>query len=668
MPANVAKRKGKDFAAWYIYGFFLWIIAMLHAISLPEQNIYNSNINSNDTTNNLEFKVLSHGNLENNIDLNSPVEVLEWDILSKNDGNIYFNILFRNLHQGIISAIKLELQGFNSFNEVVKVEGKDTFTCYIQDLDGQLGCEFNNRNPVLLPEKDIRKLNISIKEIAFNNGNFIYKNKKNEIEREIECITENEELMILKKHTKTGVCYAKEENNLWICVCGRPNYENVKKCVCCNLDKEYVFTELSREKILEEIEEQKKIEAEEEQKRIIKEQEFVEEQRKARKKSIIYISTFTVVVAIVVLCSTFYNRLKTTPLTQFVKEQNIKKIDMSIKLGNKINEIDDNGDIPLNVAIKTKNIGIVKKIILNGADVNKEDGNGYTPFSIANKLKEKDIEKILIDNGANGFIEEDIKLIISDGIYRQDNEDYFKSIVSNKCEVASKVRNYYEKGKNANKKQYYFSVNGSLYMYEGEIKDNSLNGKGILYSRSYGEHGEFAKQYEGEFKNGIFNGKGKVYWSLNYTNGKDIVAIEADFVEGNIYGDYKRFDSSGNEYDTGVAYNGEVTSYNAKENVKEISVSNQEETTQANAYKSNSLRREEVQNIVNGLGEFCEIYGEGPITSEGFNVDESLYGHYCYYIGTGGNGLAYVIDGDTGQVYESLGKGKDFRRRLRLYK
>ncbi|GAA0116366.1 ankyrin repeat domain-containing protein [Clostridium senegalense] len=558
LPANVAKRKGKDFAAWYIYGFFLWIIAMLHAISLPEQNVYKSNINTNKTTNNVEFKVLSHGSLENNIDLNSPVEVLEWDILSKNDGNIYFNILFRNLYQGVISAIKLELQGFNSFNEVVKVEGKDTFICYIQDLDGQLGCEFNNRNPVPLPEKDIRKLNISIKEVVFGDGDFIYKNKKNEIKKEIEYITENEELMTLKKHTKTGICYANQESNLWICVCGRPNYENIKSCVRCNLDKEYVFTELSREKILEEIEEQKKIEAEEEKNKILKEQEFVEKQKKVRKRKVIYISVFISVIVIVALCSTFLNRLKTTPLTKLVKEQNIKKIDISIKLGNEINEIDENGDTPLNVAIKEGKVEIVQKLIEHGVELNKEDENGETPFDVANRLRDKEIIDLILEHGGNGFKNIKAELNIDNSIIRA---GFFSTVNGevNKISAISKV--YYKNGKETEETEYFFTIKENNYMYKGKIKNGFFDGFGALYLQGYGYGREdFGKLYDGGFKEGKFNGYGRFFWDLKSSKGVETVCLVADLINGNINGNYFRYYSDGNENDKGTCYNGIVTS------------------------------------------------------------------------------------------------------------
>ncbi len=38
LPASIAKRKGKSFGVWYLYGFLIWIIAIIHAISLPERH------------------------------------------------------------------------------------------------------------------------------------------------------------------------------------------------------------------------------------------------------------------------------------------------------------------------------------------------------------------------------------------------------------------------------------------------------------------------------------------------------------------------------------------------------------------------------------------------------------------------------------------------------
>ena len=36
IPAGIAKSKGRSFGLWYIYGIFLWIVALIHSIVLKE--------------------------------------------------------------------------------------------------------------------------------------------------------------------------------------------------------------------------------------------------------------------------------------------------------------------------------------------------------------------------------------------------------------------------------------------------------------------------------------------------------------------------------------------------------------------------------------------------------------------------------------------------------
>ena len=664
LPANVAKRKGKDFTTWYVYGLFLWIIAMLHAISLPEKNIYDK---GNDIEN-LDYKVINKGSLESTIDLNSPVEILKWNIVSINNNEYYFNISFRNLNQGIISAVKLEIQGFNSFNEIVKVDGEDAFECYIQDLDVQLGCEFENIVPILLPKNDIRNLDITIKEISFNSGKFIYKNRPNKIDLEVEYITEDDELNTLKTYAHKAMCYAEEKNNLWICVCGRPNYESSKKCVRCGLEKDYVFSSLSKERILNETDKRKKIEAEEEKDRLLKQQQLEEKTRKTRKIKIIFASIISIVFICIVVEASNINNYKKTALTYFVKQENMKKIEKAIKLGANVNVVDGNGQIPLNVAIEQKNIEIVKKLIKHGADVNKKDKNGKSPFEIATDLKETKISDILIKNGADGFKEEKIKLTISDGIDRDYYKECFNVSSNNKINIDSVARTYYEKQKKA-KIQYYFSINKKLYMYEGEIENNTLNGKGILYNKFAESSGRFAKYYDGSFKDGGFSGTGAIYWPLHCTGGYEKIQIQATFENGNINGEYKLFKEDGAEDENGICYNGIIASSN--EMSSEKSDINESTNVSSNINENNiKISREEAMNIVNtNLGEYMYIAKEGTISSNSFVVDENVYGHLGYFIlGKGGNSILYVLDANTGSIYSAGLKMDDWRQPLKLYK
>jgi hypothetical protein len=38
IPANIAYRKGRNFWKWFAYGFFLWIIAIIHSIAIKDND------------------------------------------------------------------------------------------------------------------------------------------------------------------------------------------------------------------------------------------------------------------------------------------------------------------------------------------------------------------------------------------------------------------------------------------------------------------------------------------------------------------------------------------------------------------------------------------------------------------------------------------------------
>lgn len=60
------------------------------------------------------------------VDVNAHIENLKCDIVKKND-DAYAVIEFENLGFGKITAIKFDVCGFNSFGDVVLVNGQDKF-------------------------------------------------------------------------------------------------------------------------------------------------------------------------------------------------------------------------------------------------------------------------------------------------------------------------------------------------------------------------------------------------------------------------------------------------------------------------------------------------------------------------------------------------------------
>ena len=40
IPANIAKNKGRSFGLWWFYGWMLFIVALIHSLTLPDPYAY----------------------------------------------------------------------------------------------------------------------------------------------------------------------------------------------------------------------------------------------------------------------------------------------------------------------------------------------------------------------------------------------------------------------------------------------------------------------------------------------------------------------------------------------------------------------------------------------------------------------------------------------------
>ena len=44
IPAFIAQQKGRNFIAWWVYGFFLFLIALIHSLFLKEELVKQENV------------------------------------------------------------------------------------------------------------------------------------------------------------------------------------------------------------------------------------------------------------------------------------------------------------------------------------------------------------------------------------------------------------------------------------------------------------------------------------------------------------------------------------------------------------------------------------------------------------------------------------------------
>ena len=251
LPANIAKRKGKDFTTWWIYGTLLWIVAIFHAISLPELPV--SNPPSYDLSNKLfENTELVKKRQIDKVDLASPVEIKGYEIYKNAIGEVYLKIQFKNLGIGEVSALAISVIGENAFGEPISINGESATEFTIQDLNVSKNIEFENTIPIKLPSNDIRQVNLNIKKVLFSNQDSVYIDNQNILPTK-ELISTSDMLKCAKSISNDAQYYYKENSDYWVCTCGRPNTLNIKNCINCSSERSFVSENFSKEKLTNEI-------------------------------------------------------------------------------------------------------------------------------------------------------------------------------------------------------------------------------------------------------------------------------------------------------------------------------------------------------------------------------------------------------------------------------
>ncbi len=105
------------------------------------------------------------------IDTNAHVENLKCEIYVDR-GNAIAKISFSNLGFGDITAIKFNACGFNSFGDIIFVNGREKFFLIIQDL-----VIAKNENATelraVLPDANIKKLDLEECQICYADGSVV---------------------------------------------------------------------------------------------------------------------------------------------------------------------------------------------------------------------------------------------------------------------------------------------------------------------------------------------------------------------------------------------------------------------------------------------------------------------------------------------------------------
>lgn len=228
IPAKIASDKGRDFTTWYIYGCFLFIIALVHSLCLND-------ISKENITEKISTETLGVNELPVKVDINAKVLVTAYNIIKKNE-NVILQLKIKNLGVKRIRAIKLHLKAMNDFGDDIKPVKNDCFEMVIQDLSIDPLKEQTKELSLKSELKNARKFEFAFYQICYDD---------NEIET---CVSlhfietcqnkiEPKYLKFVQENYPQAGYYMTDSNDYWQCICGNVNSNRFDKCTSCNISK-----------------------------------------------------------------------------------------------------------------------------------------------------------------------------------------------------------------------------------------------------------------------------------------------------------------------------------------------------------------------------------------------------------------------------------------------
>lgn len=231
------------------------------------------------------------------IDINAHVQNITCQVFVCAENPIA-TIGFDNLGFGTVTAIKFNAKGYNSFGDVVQINGKETFFLIIQDISIERNAQARDLK-VNLPNTNIRKLELVEAQICYSDGSVVSYEGEDLREFELEEYNvngaERDISNALKDKFGSGFKYKPVEYaEGWICGCGRFNKSGTI-CSGCKCSKAAVFKytlESETSKLVGEFKEaeEKRVEA--------SRQEAIRKEKEEKKKKI-YIGIGTVIALII---------------------------------------------------------------------------------------------------------------------------------------------------------------------------------------------------------------------------------------------------------------------------------------------------------------------------------------------------------------------------------
>lgn len=371
----LAEQKNKDKATWFMIGFFTGFIGLIIiAASKPEEESRTSfsTTNSNYAKSNIASKKTNKIPVRF-VDLNSPVEIAEIEIIIEDMTNFpYLGVSFRNLSSKALTGVKFKAILFDSFREPVEEAHNNEIKLTLQDQNADTKKIFGeSKNYPLSDYPTARLADIIIENVRFADGTqWKRENETLKEINEIATISETKLSDLKKMAGEDALTYPYEDEDTWICVCGRHNKKENEICIRCDREKEIIFREYTEESI------DKKIIMEEEKRQREEETRRQQEERNKKKYKKITIGASIVIILVVlaiVILPIYKNFSQYNKATKLYEEG---KYDEAIKLYKDLGDHKDSNEKVIEIEKLLKEKNSEKKSVI--ADVSDQNNSEIT--------------------------------------------------------------------------------------------------------------------------------------------------------------------------------------------------------------------------------------------------------------------------------------------------
>jgi hypothetical protein len=265
----------------------------------------------------------------NSFNLNAPVEIEKGALLLDNETKsvilqLKINILIDNIK--LVSSVRFSINGFDDAGD--EIEGFCPYYYTFRDIYILAKKTFGDRTAIVLDPK-VRKVNVAIGRVVFVNGT-IWENNNREIlppkQRNLNTLSlelleqlEREKDNFPAEKVDTFRYFPQQEDDYWLCTCGRPNRKIGAHCCRCGIRKDRQFSTINITNL------QKNLEEYNERINTIKEERERDQKRKQKNRwKILFSSIAAITIISAFVYFLFLPTIKYGKATKYLNNQDFK--------------------------------------------------------------------------------------------------------------------------------------------------------------------------------------------------------------------------------------------------------------------------------------------------------------------------------------------------------